>query len=65
MFKLGKFVVALALGLIMSLALLTTGSFARSVNRHAASTPAQTAVTHVAHWGGDFDDFDDFCCCCF
>jgi hypothetical protein len=67
MFKLGKYVVALALSLIMSLALLT-GSFAQSVNRHAASTPAQATVAHVAHWGGffgGFDDFDFFDCDCF
>jgi hypothetical protein len=71
MSKLGKCVVALALSLIMSLALLTTGSFAQSVNRHVASAPAHATVPHVAHWGGgfgdfgDFDDFDDFGCDCF
>ncbi len=65
MAKVGKCVVALALGLIMSLALLTTGSFAQSVNRHVASTPAHASVAHIAHWGGGFDDFDDFGCGCF
>ncbi|HLI69826.1 MAG TPA: hypothetical protein VKV19_08715 [Ktedonobacteraceae bacterium] len=52
MSKIGKFTVALALGLFMSLALLTTGSFAQSANSHVANTPAHTTVAHAARWGG-------------
>jgi len=70
MAKVGKCVVALALGLIMSLALLTSGSFAQSVNRHVASTPAHASVGRFGggfggfgRFGG-FDDFDDFGCGC-
>lgn len=51
MSKLGKFIVALALGLMMSLALLTT-SFAQSAHHQTASTTAHTAVASSARWGG-------------
>ncbi|HEY1348295.1 MAG TPA: hypothetical protein VGF67_01560 [Ktedonobacteraceae bacterium] len=51
MSKLGKFIVALALGLMMSLALLTT-SFAQSAHPQAAHIPAHTATAAAATWGG-------------
>lgn len=51
MSKLGKFVVALALCLMMSLALFTT-SFAQSANHQVASNTAHTAVATTARWGG-------------
>lgn len=51
MSKLGKFIVALALGLMMSLALLTT-SFAQSANYQATGITAHRAVATTARWGG-------------
>lgn len=60
MSKIGKFTVALALGLFMSLALLTTGSFAQSAHSHVASTPAHTTV---AHWGGWWGGCGGWCGC--
>jgi hypothetical protein len=50
MSTLGRFIVALALGLMMSLALLTT-SFAQSANHQTALTPAHTAAATTASWG--------------
>ena len=51
----GKFVAALALGLMLSLSLLVTSSFAHTANQNTATqiAAANTATTaHVAHWGG-------------
>jgi len=60
MSKLGKLVVALALCLMMSLALLTT-SFAQSANQHAAAHASVPTTAQTANWGGGFG-----CCdCCF
>jgi hypothetical protein len=70
----GKFVAALALGLMLSLSLLLTSSFAHTANHSTATQVAATnapVTAHVAHWGGGFGDFGGFggfggfddCCC--
>jgi hypothetical protein len=56
MSKFGKFTVAAVLCLVMTLALLTTGAFARSANHSLASqtahTTAATVTTQASWWGG-------------
>ncbi|MEO7021547.1 MAG: hypothetical protein ABI234_15455 [Ktedonobacteraceae bacterium] len=51
MLKLTKFGVALALGLVLSLALLTTSSFAQSANPTTIQATQTTAVTAWGGWG--------------
>ena len=48
MSKIGKFTVALALGLMLSLSLLASGTFAQSVKHVTANKAAQVAVATSA-----------------
>ena len=48
----GKFVAVLALGLMLSLSLLVTSSFAHTANQNNATQVAAATTAHVAHWGG-------------
>jgi hypothetical protein len=66
--KLGKWSIAIAMGLIMSLTLFTSGVFAQSANHSTAKQKAQAVVATNAAvpsttilatgWGGGCFDFD-------
>src|SRR5258708_28036158 len=65
MSKMGKFIVALVLGLMLSLTLFTSGTFAQSVKSSNTSKAAQVTVTSHAAWGwygpyGGFGRFGQF-----
>ena len=51
MLNIRKLVTALVLGLVLSLALLTTG-FAQTANHTQKAVATHTSTAQVAHWGG-------------
>ena len=50
MSNISKFVAALVLGLMLSLSLMLTSSFAHTANQKQVAAANTQAVTHVAHW---------------
>lgn len=55
MAKLGKLSVALVLGLIMCMALLSTGAFAQSASANGGTGVSHAAVTNSVAWHGSSD----------
>lgn len=55
MAKLGKLGVALVLGLIMCMALLSTGAFAQSASHSAVTGVSHTMTTNSTAWRGGTD----------